>query len=330
MSNKHIIVPEAYGEIVYNCQACNAFCCNYGHLIMDEISARYILQRIPHLSTYTSKKNGVYRVDMGGCNCWFLKNGECDIQDIKPISCVLFPNKIIKGPENYYVVLQTLCPTSYWSKAQEDKKELFKYIIEEFPVLVQDYGVKFEEKSHNKGVEITWKERFFLENEYAKCLEYSHDFEIKISEKDTAYVLFSWIQLRLSPNFLETDFAIINSLFTLYYKSFFDIYRRINMVLKSIQHAMKTVTDELYINYKCFRVNVSGLQSNVDIETVYSETYEPLKKNILDFTEEWQVLFSLGMELSLSHTEIVLFLKQLQRKTNVQWKPIPYNSVGEL
>jgi len=327
MSGVNIVLPSYRGGVRYDCKNCNAFCCNYGYLILDKMTMAEILRKMPHLHLYAQKESEYYNVDMGGCSCWFLEKGGCAIQPIKPISCTLFPNRIIKGPENFYVILQTLCPNAVWTDERIDRILLYEKIIDSCPSLIQDYGIKFKAYSFQNGRPLTWENRFVLEYQVCAELNVNLGDEVELTNMENSFVCFYWNQIRLIPYFLETDFAIVNSLKEVYLTAFVTMYQECPKVLKSIQHATKMVTDELYIKYKYFQLDVAVVEHFRKTGLMESTHLKFLNK-IMPYISEagGQLLSDIKETCELNQVETIGLLKCLQRCQEVSWTPCPYKN----
>jgi Fe-S-cluster containining protein len=323
MKNSKLILPAFSGEIGYNCKNCNAFCCNYGNLVMDKNTVLKALKHTPIAYLYTKKVGNTFDMDMGGCNCWFLEKGRCNLQECKPISCTLFPNRVVKGPLDYYIILQTLCPSSSWKDKKNDRTLLFNEIIEDFPSLIQDYGISFLEHSYYQGKAISWSQRVILEKKQIPNINDDLTSILNLSSSDTFFVLYNWSQLRITPNFLEQDMAIIDDLFYFYIKQFIKIHSCCKNIFKCIQHASKITTDELYLKYKYFNIDKIYLDKNWKDKAEYYFIIAITPY----ISDGWQLLDQLREQAKISLAEAVILLKYLQKCPEVKWKPMAYDEL---
>jgi len=124
------ILKNLFSEIGSECKNCNICCNTYGWLLKGE--AKFYLKKGFSLAKINDKINCIdlFQRDKFGNvimaripQCRFYKKNRCLIQKIKPLSCRLYPLKIIFIKNEPTWVISTRC--KYFSNLNPNEKKIF-------------------------------------------------------------------------------------------------------------------------------------------------------------------------------------------------------------
>lgn len=342
--HEKVYIAFTPGKIVYDCSKCPNFCCHYGYIIMSKDSVINALKKIPEVYYFLEyKSNSNFYLDMGGNSCWFLDNGRCILHDennlqLKPISCRLFPLRLIKGPDKYIIVNHEICPTvSISNQINNDKKilQIVKESIKSCKDLILDFGVVYGETSFFKGKEQSWEERFDFEGKYRdmdKNLReyiYSYTFDDVLIQKLWPF----WSQLKTSPVFLETDLEYANQMFFIF-KDYFDIYfKRVNNFIKAIHYAIKCTNNDILLKYRNLALKPTVMIFE-DRNSYYMLTEKKRKiyipKFLYDVLKMKQKLSlqRCSKKYNLEKNQLYVLLDKLTKSDGIAWEVVDYENNG--
>ena len=117
-----------FQNICRNCRVngINQYCCQSGGSLILPREKGKILDKMGKVYSRYFKKEGPFYLLKArtGRKCPFLKNGECQIQEIKPLICKIFPVRFYENSAKITYLLSTPCPAIRRLSQKELRKQI--------------------------------------------------------------------------------------------------------------------------------------------------------------------------------------------------------------
>lgn len=216
----HFAFPDE--RISFDCKVCGGSCCHVNnHLILSENTKTDLDKHYPHISQHFITNLKGSELLYCAKNCWFWdKNIGCKLPNRnieKPLTCELYPLKITKINNYFFVITYQPCPYFFIDMKKFNSRNTTSISYDKSYSLIENYIATAPQHLTEKEYPNIKKERLFEEKNYQSLFLRNPEqyFDRVIDDEYKKFVLL-YCQFRWNPKILRLPLKWSKELINVY------------------------------------------------------------------------------------------------------------------